>query len=103
MYNLIVQLRYKLLVCLTHNMALPLMKIIRSPQKFSPTKPMLHLLPEGMLGKELVTMLDKRILNCCLTMPNTILTTSCCNTKLRMKEKFVCNVLCWVTGTCLFL
>lgn len=60
MYNLIVQLRYKLLVCLTHNMALPLMKIIRSPQKFSPTKQMLHLLPRGMLGKELVTMLDRK-------------------------------------------
>ncbi|MBC7688737.1 MAG: hypothetical protein H7211_11220 [Aquabacterium sp.] len=60
MYNLIVQLRYKLLVFLTHNMALPLMKIIRSPQKFSPTKQMLHLLPEGMLGKELVTMLDRK-------------------------------------------
>ena len=60
MHNLIVQLRSKLLVFLTHNMALPLLKIIRSPQKFPYTKPMLHLLPEGTLGKALVTMLDKR-------------------------------------------
>ena len=60
MHNLIVQLRSKLLVFLTHHMALPILRLIRSPQKFPYTKEALHQLPEGTLGKELVTMLDKK-------------------------------------------
>lgn len=60
MYKLIVTLRSKLLVFLTHHMALPLLKLIRSPQKFQYTKEVLHQLPEGTLGKELVMMLDEK-------------------------------------------
>lgn len=60
MPNLIVKVRSKLLVFLTHHMALPLLKLIRSPQKFPYTKQMLHQLPDGTLGKELVVMLDKK-------------------------------------------
>ena len=60
MHKLIVSLRSKLLVFLTHHMALPLLRIIRTPQKFQFTREALHQLPEGTLGKELVTMLDKK-------------------------------------------
>ncbi len=60
MYKLIVALRSKLLVFLTHHLALPLLKLIRSPQKFQYTKEALHQLPEGTLGKELAMMLDEK-------------------------------------------
>ncbi|MEO6729631.1 MAG: Coq4 family protein [Ferruginibacter sp.] len=60
MHNLIIKVRSKLLVFLTHNMALPILRLIRSPQKFQYTKAALHDLPEGTLGKELVNMLDKK-------------------------------------------
>ncbi|MEP7142338.1 MAG: Coq4 family protein [Ferruginibacter sp.] len=60
MHKLIVKLRSKLLVFLTHHMALPLLQIIRTPQKFQYTKEALHQLPEGTLGKELVNMLDRK-------------------------------------------
>lgn len=60
MYKLIVKLRSKLLVFLTHHLALPLSRLIRSPQKFQYNKEALHQLPEGTLGKELVNMLDKK-------------------------------------------
>ncbi|MEO7529776.1 MAG: Coq4 family protein [Sediminibacterium sp.] len=59
-YSLIVNLRSKLLVFLTHHLALPLLKLIRSPQKFQYTKEALHQLPEGTLGKELAIMLDEK-------------------------------------------
>jgi ubiquinone biosynthesis protein Coq4 len=60
MYPTIIKLRSKLLVFLTHHMALTLLKIIRKPQKFEFTKEALYQLPEGTLGRELVTMLDKK-------------------------------------------
>ena len=60
MYQLLVKLRSNLLGFLTHNMALPILLIIRSPQKFQYTKEALHQLPEGTLGKELVAMLDMK-------------------------------------------
>jgi ubiquinone biosynthesis protein Coq4 len=60
MHKLIVKFRSKLLVFLTHHMALPVLQLIRTPQKFQYTKESLHQLPEGTLGKELVTMLDKK-------------------------------------------
>ncbi len=63
MHKLIIKLRSILLVFLTHNMALPVLKLIRSPQKFPFTKEELHLLPDGTLGKDLVNMLDKKQLN----------------------------------------
>ncbi|MEO6731432.1 MAG: hypothetical protein ABIN01_09455 [Ferruginibacter sp.] len=60
MHKLIVQIRSYLLVFLTHNMALPILKMIRSPEKFPYTKEDLHQLPAGTLGKQLVTMLDSK-------------------------------------------
>ena len=62
MYPTIIKLRSRLLVFLTHHMALPLLKIIRTPQKIEFTKEALYQLQEGTLGKELVTMLDKKSL-----------------------------------------
>src|SRR6187402_2873865 len=60
MHKLIVQIRSHMLVFLTHNMALPILKLIRSPEKFPYTREDLHQLPDGTLGKELVTMLDRK-------------------------------------------
>jgi ubiquinone biosynthesis protein Coq4 len=60
MYKLIVLLRSKLLVLLTHNMALPLLKLIRRPVKFPYTKTELKNFSEGTLGWELVTYLEER-------------------------------------------
>lgn len=60
MHKLITRFRSKLLVFLTHYMALPVLRIIRSPQKFPYTRKALRQLPEGTLGNELVTMLDKK-------------------------------------------
>jgi ubiquinone biosynthesis protein Coq4 len=58
MYQLIIQLRSKLLVFLTHHLALPVLKLIRQPQKFPYTREQLHAFPNGTLGKDLVEMLD---------------------------------------------
>jgi ubiquinone biosynthesis protein Coq4 len=60
MHKLIVQIRSHILVFLTHNMALPMLKVIRSPEKFPYTREDLHQLPAGTLGKELVAMLDRK-------------------------------------------
>ena len=60
MYKLIVQLRSKLLVLLTHNMALPLLRVIRRPMKFPYTREELAAFEPGTLGKELVAYLDER-------------------------------------------
>ena len=60
MHNLIVKVHSRLLVFLTHHMALPILRIIRTPQIFPYTKEELHRLPEGTLGKDLVTLLDKK-------------------------------------------
>ncbi|MEJ7589142.1 MAG: hypothetical protein WKI04_16415, partial [Ferruginibacter sp.] len=63
MFKIIIKFRSKLLVFLTHNLALPLLRSIRAPQQFPYTKEELHQLPEATLGKELVIMLDKKGLN----------------------------------------
>ncbi len=60
MHKIIVQLRSRLLVFLTHNMALPILRIIRVPQVFPYSPAELHLLPDGALGKELITMLESK-------------------------------------------
>lgn len=59
MYKIITQLREKLLVYLTHKMALPLLRYIRRPQKFSYSREALQQMPDGALGKDLIKMLDK--------------------------------------------
>ncbi len=60
MYRTLVKIRSRLLVFLTHHMALPILRLIRTPQKFLFTKEALHQLPNGTLGKDLVTMLDDK-------------------------------------------
>jgi len=59
MYKIITQLREKLLVYLTHKMALPFLRYIRRPQKFGYTREALLQMPDGVLGKDLIKMLDK--------------------------------------------
>lgn len=51
--------RAAVLVWLTHTIALPLLKFIRQPQKFSYSKEELYQLPCGTLGNDLVKMLDR--------------------------------------------
>jgi ubiquinone biosynthesis protein Coq4 len=60
MYKLIVRLRSKLLVLLTHNMALPLLKLIRRPVKFPYTKEALVAFAAGTLGHDLIVYLEER-------------------------------------------
>lgn len=60
MYTLVIRLRSKLLVMLTHGLALPFLKVIRKPQKFPWTKEELHQLPSGTLGRDLIEYLDLR-------------------------------------------
>ena len=55
--------RANILVWLTHQMALPLLRLIRKPQKFLYTREELYRLPDGTLGKDLVIMLDKNKLD----------------------------------------
>lgn len=55
--------RAYVLVWLTHKMALPLLKRIRKPQKFSYTKEDLYKMQDGTLGKDLILMLDKNKLD----------------------------------------
>lgn len=59
MYKLMDKIRATVLVYLTHHLALPLLSMIRKPQKFEFTKEALRRLPECTLGHELVAMLDK--------------------------------------------
>ncbi len=58
MYRIIIKLRSALLVYLTHNMALPVLKLIRKPVVFPYNKEQLYLLPEGTLGKGLACFLE---------------------------------------------
>ena len=53
MYRLIIRLRSKLLVYLTHNIALPMLKIIRKPEIFPYDIQALYHFPEATLGKDL--------------------------------------------------
>lgn len=58
MHKRIILIRSKLLVFLTHRLALPVLKLIRQPQKFPYTREQLHAFPDGTLGKDLVEMLE---------------------------------------------
>ena len=59
MYKRISGLRAAVLVWLTHSMALPLLKLIRRPQKAVCTKEELQQMPEDTLGRNLAIMLEK--------------------------------------------
>ena len=54
MYSFIIKCRSALLVFLTHQMALPILKLIRTPEKFPYTQTQLQSFAPGTLGKDLV-------------------------------------------------
>ena len=60
MHKLIIKIRSKILVYLTHHMALPILQIIRKPQKFPFDQQELKLFPAGSLGKDLISMLEEK-------------------------------------------
>ena len=53
MYNFIIKIRSRLLVYLTHNMALPFLKFVRKPLPFPHTMKSLAQMPQGTLGIDL--------------------------------------------------
>jgi ubiquinone biosynthesis protein Coq4 len=59
MYNYFVFMRSWLLVYLTHQLALPVLKLIRNPEVFPYTRDELKAFPDGTLGKDLIQMLDQ--------------------------------------------
>ena len=59
LYSIIVNLRAKTLVFLTHNLALPGLRLIRKPQIFPYDSRELELFPQGSLGKDLINMIRK--------------------------------------------
>jgi ubiquinone biosynthesis protein Coq4 len=60
MYALIKKWRSGVLVFLTHQMALPILKLIRKPEKFPYTANELRNFPDHTLGKDLIVFLEKR-------------------------------------------
>lgn len=63
MYKFIIKLRSKLLVYLTHRMALPVLKLIRKPEIFPFTREELKNFPEETLGKDLSNFLKVKKLD----------------------------------------
>ncbi len=59
-HNIFIRLRSKLLVFLTHNMALPLLQFVRRPQLFPYSVEQLKNFPKGSLGFDLVYFLEQR-------------------------------------------
>ncbi|MBC7866871.1 MAG: hypothetical protein H7X88_04990, partial [Gloeobacteraceae cyanobacterium ES-bin-316] len=60
MYQVIINIRSKILVYLTHKMALPVLKILRKPEVFPFSKQQLMQFEEGSLGKDLVNFIDDK-------------------------------------------
>jgi ubiquinone biosynthesis protein Coq4 len=60
MYQFIVKLRSDILVFLTHNMALPLLQLLRNEEKFGYTLYQLKSMPEDSLGFSLGQFLQRR-------------------------------------------
>jgi ubiquinone biosynthesis protein Coq4 len=58
MKKIIIALRRKLLVLLTHSIALPVLKLVRKKKPFPYTAPMLRQLPAGTVGRDLIDLLD---------------------------------------------
>lgn len=58
MYNFIKKLRSAVLVYLTHNMALPVLKLVRRTEKFPYTIEALRDFPQGTVGRDLAGFLD---------------------------------------------
>lgn len=59
-YRILARLRAKLLVFLTHNMALPMLRFMRRPQLFPYTQEELITFPAGTLGNDLVHFLHRK-------------------------------------------
>jgi ubiquinone biosynthesis protein Coq4 len=59
MYKTLVKIRSRLLVCLTHKLALPLLKLVRKPEVFPYHRNQLLAFPEGSLGRSLILMLEE--------------------------------------------
>ncbi len=60
LFSIAKKLRSRILVFLTHNMALPILRIIRKPQIFPFTAAELHQLPKGSLGNDLIIFLENK-------------------------------------------
>ena len=60
MYRLFKKWRSAILVYLTHQMALPILKLVRKPELFPYNKEQLRQFNEGTLGKNLVTFIDEK-------------------------------------------
>ena len=60
MHKKIIKFRSDLLVYLTHNMALPVLRIIRKPQILPYSSQQLQQFPQGSLGRSLQQMLEER-------------------------------------------
>lgn len=60
MNRVVTKIRSAILVYLTHHMALPILQVIRKPQKFPYSPGQLKQFPEGSLGKDLISMLEKK-------------------------------------------
>lgn len=59
-HSILIRLRSKALVFLTHNMALPMLRFVRKPQLFPYTAAALKDFPNGTLGLELVNFLERK-------------------------------------------
>jgi ubiquinone biosynthesis protein Coq4 len=60
MKKFFIRVRTKILVLLTHNIALPLLRWVRKPNNFKFSELELYQLPEGTLGNDLYYFLEKR-------------------------------------------
>ncbi|HRD56515.1 MAG TPA: hypothetical protein PK504_00635 [Ferruginibacter sp.] len=60
MYKIIIGTRSAILVWLTHSLALPILKLIRKPEKFPFTLDTLQSFPQGSMGKELANFLNEK-------------------------------------------
>jgi len=60
MYKFLVKLRSNVLVWLTHSLALPVLKLIRKPERFPYSLTQLNNFPLGTMGKELADFLDSK-------------------------------------------
>lgn len=60
LHPILIKWRSKLLVYLTHNMALPVLRLIRKPKVFPYTAEQLKCFPSGSLGNDLVNFLEEK-------------------------------------------
>jgi ubiquinone biosynthesis protein Coq4 len=60
MQKFLIRMRTKILVLLTHNIALPMLRRVRKPNDFNYSELELYQLPEGTLGNDLYNFLEQR-------------------------------------------